>query len=81
MFSTRALLSTVVLTSAVLTFATPLTVHIEVVLDDVRAGLIQADHTDSVTATVYCNGLTTIAFPEIGYKPTVRLLIHNLFLN
>lgn len=69
MFPSRAILSTVVL--AVFASTAPLTVQVEVVLDDVKT----PDHNDM---TSHCDGLTTVSFPGLGYKPTVCLPIHDL---
>ena len=78
MFSTRALLPTVVLAFAILTSASPLTVQVEVILDDVKTDLTYPHHTDDKKTTFHCDGLTTIAFPQIGYKPTVCILTGDL---
>ena len=75
---TRILLSTVILVFAVLTSASPLTVQVEIVLDGVKTGSIHADHADNVMTTVQYDGLTAIAFSELSYKPTVRLLARDL---
>ena len=75
---TRILLSAALLAFAVLTSARPLTVQVEIVLDGVKTGSIHADHADNVTTTVQYDGPTAIAFPELSYKPTVRLLAHDL---
>lgn len=56
MFSTPALLSTVVLAFAILTSASPLTIQVEVVLDDVMTGLLHADRIDYMTAMVQYDG-------------------------
>ena len=45
-----------------------LTVQIEVILGDVKTDLIHADHADDITTTVHRGDLTTIAFPQTGYK-------------
>ena len=76
MFPTRILLSTVVLAFAVLTSANPLTVQVEVVLDDVKTGLIHAGHADDVTTTIACE-LRNAKFSDLGYNVEVRLLTRN----
>ena len=61
---------------AVLTPAKPLTVQVEVVLDDAKTGLTHADHADNVTTTIFCD-MKRIAFPELEYRPKVRFPTSN----
>ena len=77
MFPTRILSSTVILAFAVLASASPLTIQVEVVLDDVKAGLTHAGHANDVTTALPCE-LQNTKFPEFGYNPKVRLLTRNL---
>ena len=76
MFPTRILLSTVILAFAVLTSASPLTIQVEVVLDDVKTGLTHAGHANDVTTALPCE-LQNTRFPELKYNPIVRLLTRN----
>ena len=76
MFPTRILSSTVILAFAVLASASPLTIQVEVVLDDVKAGLTHAGHANGVTTAFPCE-LQKTKFPELEYYPEVRLLTRN----
>ena len=76
---TRILLSAALLAFAVSTSTNPLTIQVEVVLDDVKTGLTPADYVyaDDATTTALCTDLKEIAFLELKYYPKVRL--HELY--